>query len=376
MERLALRAVLLTVVAANVFRSEASESKAEPDFTVTITEKGVQEDMQQFFSLGPSATLRVVDESNSAILLPQAEGGEAQDSVAYEFENGHCNFGKTIAYKDMFSGYTQQVWTRSPAEAGTGEQPGGKTSIYTFTNPPVEYLNGGVSFCVRFMTKSAVTTTTTTTTPATTTAATAQSSAPSEGSSSDSTGGEGSSPTPGDSDATQPGTGSGGGPSSGESESQPGAPTPNQPSEEEPPELPDVGQDGDGDSTHGGGGDNLGNDRPHDSGSSSNGAEAPEQQQQPQQTDSQSVQPQLGHSDQVLLPNDGANSHATTESSDPAHEQVPSTEGKLQSSQLLGPTASQGAPLRNSDPISVGRMSLGSCALAGARVRTSTTILR
>nr|PIM02695.1 putative toxoplasma gondii family A protein [Toxoplasma gondii COUG] len=205
------------------------------------------------------------------------------------------------------------------------------------------------------MTKSAVTTTTTTTTPATTTAATAQSSAPTEGSSSDSTGGEGSSPTPGDSDATQPGTGAGGGSSSGESESQPGAPTPNQPSEEEPPELPDVGQDGDGDSTHGGGGDNLGNDRPHDTGSSSNGAEAPEQQQQPQQTDSQSVQPQLGHSDQVLLPNDGANSHATTESSDPAHEQVPSTEGKLQSSQLLGPTASQGAPLRNSDPISVGR---------------------
>ncbi|KFG32969.1 Toxoplasma gondii family A protein, partial [Toxoplasma gondii GAB2-2007-GAL-DOM2] len=130
--------------------------------------------------------------------------------------NGHCNFGKTIAYKDMFSGYTQQVWARSSAEAGTGEQPGGKTSIYTFTNPPVEYLNGGVSFCVRFMTKSAVTTTTTTTTPTTTTAATAQSSAPTVGSSSDSTGGEGSPPTPGDSDAPEPGTGSGGGSSSGD----------------------------------------------------------------------------------------------------------------------------------------------------------------
>ncbi|ESS31566.1 Toxoplasma gondii family A protein [Toxoplasma gondii VEG] len=375
MERLALRAVLLTVVAANVFRSEASGLKAEPDFTVTITEKGVQEDMQQFFSLGPSATLRVVDESNSAILLPQAEGGEAQDSVAYEFENGHCNFGKTVAYKDMFSGYTQQVWARSPAEAGTGEKHGGKTSIYTFTNPPVEYLNGGVSFCVRFMTKTTVTTNTTTTTPTTTTAATAHSSAPTGGSSSDSTGGEGSSPTPGDSDAPEPGTGSGGGSSSGESESQPDPPPSNQPSEEELPGVPSEEEGGDGDSAQEGG-HNSGNDPQHGTGSSSNGAEAPEQQQQPQQTDSQSVQPQLGHSDHVLLHNDGANSHATTESSDPGHEQVPSTEGKLQSSQLLGPTASQGAPLRNSDPFSVGRMSLGSYALAGARVRTSTTILR
>ncbi|EPT30439.1 Toxoplasma gondii family A protein [Toxoplasma gondii ME49] len=232
MKRHALQIVLLAFFVVNVAPSAASEgngTETGADFTVTISREGVKEDMQQFFSLGPSATLRVVDESNSAILLPQAEGGEAQDSVAYEFENGHCNFGKTIAYKDMFSGYTEQVWARSSAEAGTEEKHGGKTSIYTFTNPPVEYLNGGVSFCVRFMTKPAVTTTTTTTTPTTTTAATAHSSAPTEGSSSDSTGGEGSSPTPGDSDATQPGTGGGGGSSSGDLEVPEQSPAPKPP---------------------------------------------------------------------------------------------------------------------------------------------------
>ncbi|KEP65111.1 UNVERIFIED_CONTAM: toxoplasma gondii family A protein, putative [Hammondia hammondi] len=205
------------------------------------------------------------------------------------------------------------------------------------------------------MTNSAVTTTTTTQKPTSTTAATTQSSAPTGGSSSDSTDSEGLSPTPGDGETTSPGTGAGGGSSSGESESQPEPPTLNQPGKEEPPELPGDGQSGDGDSAQGGCEENSGTDCPHDTGLSSNGAEIPGQQQQPQQTDHQSVQPQLGHTDQVLPHDDGVHRHVSTEPSDPAHEQVPPTEGKLQSSQPPGQTASQGAPVGNSDPNSVGR---------------------
>ncbi|KEP65101.1 UNVERIFIED_CONTAM: Toxoplasma gondii family A protein [Hammondia hammondi] len=174
MERQALRALILFLIVIALMpyaSSEVDGSKAQPDFIVTIGEKGVEGDIEQVFSLGPSATLRVVDESNKAILLPEpsaaAEGTAAGYTVAYAFENGRCNFGKQVAYTDAFHGYSKPVWVHARTEAGAEGKPVAAVSNYTFTNPPVEYLSGGVSFCVRFMTSPSATSTTTTTSPTT-----------------------------------------------------------------------------------------------------------------------------------------------------------------------------------------------------------------
>ncbi|CBZ51997.1 unnamed protein product [Neospora caninum Liverpool] len=171
MERHALQIVLLAFLLAAAVpcaASEASGSEPEPDFTVTISKEGITENSQREFSLGPSATLRVVDETGKATLLPApsaaAEGEAGQYSVAYVFENGQCNFEKTVAYKDAFPGYSQQLWVRTGTEAGTEEVVAGEVGNYTFTNPPDEYLSGGGSFCVRFTTSQSTTTTTTPTT--------------------------------------------------------------------------------------------------------------------------------------------------------------------------------------------------------------------
>ncbi|CBZ51999.1 unnamed protein product [Neospora caninum Liverpool] len=170
MERHALQIVLLAFLLAAAVpcaASEASGSEPEPDFTVTISKEGIRENSQREFSLGPSATLRVVDETGKATLLPApsaaAESEAGQYSVAYVFENGQCNFEKTVAYKDAFPGYSQQLWVRTGTEAGNEEEGAGNVGNYTFTNPPDEYLSGGVSFCVRFTTSQSTTTTTTTT---------------------------------------------------------------------------------------------------------------------------------------------------------------------------------------------------------------------
>ncbi|CBZ52001.1 unnamed protein product [Neospora caninum Liverpool] len=170
MERHAFQIVLLAFLLAAAVpcaASEASGSEPEPDFTVTISKEGITENSRREFSLGPSATLRVVDETGKATLLPApttAGDSEAgQYSVAYVFENGQCNFEKTVAYKDAFPGYSQQLWVRTGTEAGTGKEGTGEVGNYTFTNPPDEYLSGGVSFCVRFTTSQSTTTTTTTT---------------------------------------------------------------------------------------------------------------------------------------------------------------------------------------------------------------------
>ncbi|KFG34168.1 Toxoplasma gondii family A protein [Toxoplasma gondii p89] len=174
MERQALRGLILFLIVVALMPCAASEvdgSKIQPDFIVTIGEKGVEENIEQVFSLGPSATLRVVDESNKAILLPErsaaTEGTAAGYTVAYAFENGRCNFGKQVAYKDAFLGYAQPVWVHALPDAGAEGKPVAVVSNYTFTNPPVEYLSGGVSFCVRFTTSPSATSTTTTTSPTT-----------------------------------------------------------------------------------------------------------------------------------------------------------------------------------------------------------------
>nr|PUA87237.1 Toxoplasma gondii family A protein [Toxoplasma gondii TgCATBr9] len=178
---LALRVVLLTFLVAGVApcaASEASGPETEADFTVTISEKGVEENSQRVFSLGPSASLRVVDESNKAIFLPQPTTAEqdtaAQYGFAYVFENGHCNFERKVAFTDAFPGYSQPLWVRTAAEGSMIKAPLDRAvATYTFTNPPAEYLSKAVSFCVRFTTSSAATTATTTASPTTSATTTA-----------------------------------------------------------------------------------------------------------------------------------------------------------------------------------------------------------
>ncbi|EPR60662.1 putative toxoplasma gondii family A protein [Toxoplasma gondii GT1] len=168
MKRHALQVVLLAFFVVNVAPSAASEgngTETGADFTVNISREGVKEDSQQVFSLGPSASLRVVDESNKAIFLPQPTTAEqdtpAQYSLAYVFEKGKCNFEKTLALSDAFPGYSKALWVRTESEAVTDGKPAAAVANYTFMNPPSEYLSKGVSFCVRFTTSSLGTTTTT-----------------------------------------------------------------------------------------------------------------------------------------------------------------------------------------------------------------------
>ncbi|CBZ52007.1 unnamed protein product [Neospora caninum Liverpool] len=197
MERHALQIVLLAFLLAAAVpcaASEVSGAEPKPNFTVTISKEGITENSQREFSLGPSATLRVVDETGKATLLPapstDAASEAGQYSVAYVFENGQCNFEKTVAYKDAFPGYSEELWVRTGTEAGTEKESAGEVGNYTFTNPPDEYLSGGVSFCVRFTTATSTTTPFPTAAP---TLPTVQTPSSSEDSSSGSGGGEGSS---------------------------------------------------------------------------------------------------------------------------------------------------------------------------------------
>ncbi|KEP65112.1 UNVERIFIED_CONTAM: Toxoplasma gondii family A protein [Hammondia hammondi] len=190
MKRQALCAVLLGFLVSAVFPSESRGSKTEPHFTVTISGNGVEENIQKVFSLGPSATLRVVDESNRAVFLPQPTtsdtGAAASYSFAYPLENGHCNFKKQVSYTDAFPGYSQPVWVRTVTQGNTGDNKlEGSVTNYTFTNPPAEYLNKAFSFCVRFATESEATTSTTSTTTTSATEATPTQSSASTGGSSD-----------------------------------------------------------------------------------------------------------------------------------------------------------------------------------------------
>ncbi|KYF41087.1 toxoplasma gondii family A protein, partial [Toxoplasma gondii ARI] len=84
----ALRAALLAFLVAITVPgapSEASGSETEPDFIVTIRSNGVQENTQQVFSLRPSATLRVVDESAKAFFLPQSATADQDSAPGYNF---------------------------------------------------------------------------------------------------------------------------------------------------------------------------------------------------------------------------------------------------------------------------------------------------
>ncbi|EPT30443.1 Toxoplasma gondii family A protein [Toxoplasma gondii ME49] len=217
MEHQALRAVLLTFLVATVVPCAASDANGperEPDFIVTIGPKGVEENTQQVFFLGPSATLRVADESGKAIFLPQPaspdQDTEPSYNLAYVYENGHCNFEKILSYKDAFPGFPRQGWVRTVSNGSTlGKSPGNSFPIYTFTNPPAEYLTGVVSFCVRFTAPFAVTTTTTMS-PTTATVTPTFPATPTHDDSAPSTESGGSSSQGGDSESALPGAGGGG----------------------------------------------------------------------------------------------------------------------------------------------------------------------
>ncbi|KFG58568.1 Toxoplasma gondii family A protein [Toxoplasma gondii RUB] len=156
------RAVYLTLLIGSVLRcggSEQSETpKTEADFTTTIPKTGLEKDLQQVFTLGPSNTLQVIDETGDADYLPK-EGENLREalvspySVAYRFVNGACDFNETVKFKNAFPGYEEPVWVREEPSSGEGvNSPSGKAVRYTFTNPPAEYLGGGLSFCVQFKT--------------------------------------------------------------------------------------------------------------------------------------------------------------------------------------------------------------------------------
>ncbi|KEP62271.1 UNVERIFIED_CONTAM: Toxoplasma gondii family A protein [Hammondia hammondi] len=161
MEGRILQVACLTLMMGTVLSRMAVESikpTAESDFTTTIPKAGLEKNVEQVFFLGPSNTLQVIDETSTAVYLP----GKSADTeeppsepygVAYRYENGACDFAKTIKFKDAFTGYKTALWVQEQMvwEEIEGES-SGKVVKYVFTNPPAEKLGGTVSFCVRFKT--------------------------------------------------------------------------------------------------------------------------------------------------------------------------------------------------------------------------------
>ncbi|KFH09324.1 Toxoplasma gondii family A protein [Toxoplasma gondii VAND] len=155
------RAVSLTLLIGALLPSAASktsEQNAEADFTATIPKEGLQGNVEKVFFLGPSNTLQIIDQTGAAVYLPEKSANTQQSSskpysVAYRFENGACDFTKTVEFEDIFPDYTTAVWDQEQKDSETsGGESAEKVVKYRFTNPPAEYLGEGLSFCVRFKT--------------------------------------------------------------------------------------------------------------------------------------------------------------------------------------------------------------------------------
>ncbi|ESS34662.1 Toxoplasma gondii family A protein [Toxoplasma gondii VEG] len=154
-------AVYLTLMIGTLLSCAASETKepiAGTEFTAAIPKGGLEKNVEEIFSLGPSCTLRVIDETGKATYQPEtstnSDGTLTEPySAAYRYENGACDFTKTIEFKDAFPGYKAKLWIREEQESWErNRESAGKAVKYTFRNPPAEYLSGGLSFCVRFKT--------------------------------------------------------------------------------------------------------------------------------------------------------------------------------------------------------------------------------
>ncbi|CBZ56347.1 unnamed protein product [Neospora caninum Liverpool] len=161
MERQLFRAVCLTLLLGTVLScvaSETSEQKPAANFTTTIPKEGLERDVEQVFYLGPSSTLQVIDETGKAKYLPEPSISSDESlaesyPAAYRFENGACDFSKTVDFKAAFPGYTKPLWVADEkGSRASGEASSGGPVRYTFTNPPAECLSGVLSFCVRFKT--------------------------------------------------------------------------------------------------------------------------------------------------------------------------------------------------------------------------------
>ncbi|PFH36735.1 Toxoplasma gondii family A protein [Besnoitia besnoiti] len=156
----ALSSALLFGAVLHCSATDTGEPTVEPESIITIPEKGLQVDEHKIVWLGPSKSLRVVDSTNAAVFMPQSTvspsvepSSEHMNAVAYMFENGACDFTKTVEYKKLFSDYGKALWDRSPPskEATAEEVSHSPVANYTFTNPPAEVLRELVSFCVRFV---------------------------------------------------------------------------------------------------------------------------------------------------------------------------------------------------------------------------------
>ncbi|KEP62265.1 UNVERIFIED_CONTAM: Toxoplasma gondii family A protein [Hammondia hammondi] len=161
MEGQILRVVCLTLLVGTLLSCSASETNvpsAEVDFTATIPETGLARDVEQVFFLGPSNTLRVIDETAQAVYLPRAnESTDLNESemytVAYRYKNGACDFTQIFQFNDAFPSYATPLWVREEqSSAVIQKRAAAKRVMYTFTNPPAEFLSSGLSFCVRFKT--------------------------------------------------------------------------------------------------------------------------------------------------------------------------------------------------------------------------------
>ncbi|PIL95991.1 Toxoplasma gondii family A protein, partial [Toxoplasma gondii COUG] len=182
MEGQLFRAMCLALLMNSVLPSVASETNhltPEADFTATIPKSGLERNVEKVFSLGPSDRVQVIDETASAVYLPQKSGTNEDNSsgqygTAYLFLNGTCDFDKTIQLKDAFPGYPNPLWVREESSSsGKDEEASSKRSVrYIFTNPPEEHLGKVTSFCVRFKTVQASGSNTETSTTAPTTSAT------------------------------------------------------------------------------------------------------------------------------------------------------------------------------------------------------------
>ncbi|KYK65269.1 Toxoplasma gondii family A protein [Toxoplasma gondii TgCatPRC2] len=118
MEGQTLRAVCLFLIIGTFLSFATIETKASKnpvDFTVTILKDGLEKNVEQVMNLGPSGTLRVTDETAEAVYQPENNNGadgtltSPYDS-AYRFENGACDFTKTLNFKEAFPGYTKPMW--------------------------------------------------------------------------------------------------------------------------------------------------------------------------------------------------------------------------------------------------------------------------
>ncbi|PHJ16030.1 toxoplasma gondii family a protein [Cystoisospora suis] len=148
---------------------------------LSIPAGGSTSDRVEEVSLGGSQILLVIDESNKAVFMPQAQSSaepkdaENLNEFVYAFENGACNFNKTLTYEEMYPGLgssnpkTFWVKTTGPLDSGSSRANSGSASVtkYVFTNPSSEKLDGKkATFCVRFQSPASLgTSTTTTTTP-------------------------------------------------------------------------------------------------------------------------------------------------------------------------------------------------------------------